>query len=135
MKRLSGGDLRLDDLKGNVVLLDIWASWCAPCKQELPILDDMAARLAATLATLYLADRWLNLPVPVRGALLVLVGLLLLRELWRHLGRPLLRGPDRLDTARLVEREISHPFPLTRQGGDCGQVKLPRAAEEAPLRV
>jgi thiol-disulfide isomerase/thioredoxin len=35
----------LTKLKGKVVLLDIWASWCAPCKEELPVLDDMARRL------------------------------------------------------------------------------------------
>jgi len=27
------------------LLLDVWASWCAPCKQELPMLNDMAGRL------------------------------------------------------------------------------------------
>jgi thiol-disulfide isomerase/thioredoxin len=32
-------------IKGQVVLLDIWASWCAPCKEELPLLDSMAGRL------------------------------------------------------------------------------------------
>ena len=40
----SGKELRLSSRKGKVVLLDIWASWCVPCKDELPVLDDLARR-------------------------------------------------------------------------------------------
>ena len=43
--RLDGGSLALSSLRGKVVLLDVWASWCVPCKRELPMLDAIASRL------------------------------------------------------------------------------------------
>jgi cytochrome c biogenesis protein CcmG, thiol:disulfide interchange protein DsbE len=38
-------ELRLSSHRGKVILLDIWASWCVPCKDELPVLDDLAWKL------------------------------------------------------------------------------------------
>ena len=31
--------LNLKDYKGNLILLNFWATWCAPCKEEMPSLD------------------------------------------------------------------------------------------------
>lgn len=39
-----GGTVRLSQLKGNVVLLNVWATWCGPCKMELPIVQRMYDR-------------------------------------------------------------------------------------------
>ena len=45
VKSLAGETVTLSAFKGKVVLLDFWASWCEPCKQELPLLDKLAPRL------------------------------------------------------------------------------------------
>jgi thiol-disulfide isomerase/thioredoxin len=42
---LSGKTIDVASYKGRVLLLDVWASWCGPCKEELPMLDAMAKRL------------------------------------------------------------------------------------------
>ena len=33
--------LNLEDYKGNLILLNFWATWCAPCKEEMPSLDSL----------------------------------------------------------------------------------------------
>lgn len=38
-EKLSGGRLRLSDLKGKVIALNFWATWCGPCLVEMPALQ------------------------------------------------------------------------------------------------
>ena len=40
-----GQRLTLADLRGRTVLVNLWATWCAPCKAEMPALDRLQARL------------------------------------------------------------------------------------------
>jgi peroxiredoxin len=40
LKSLTGETFQLSSLRGEVVLLNFWATWCAPCEAEMPILED-----------------------------------------------------------------------------------------------
>ncbi len=35
----NNNQMDMDDFKGNLILLNFWATWCAPCKEEMPSLD------------------------------------------------------------------------------------------------
>jgi len=39
---LAGRSHTLDDYRGNVVLVNFWATWCEPCRDEYPMLNDLA---------------------------------------------------------------------------------------------
>jgi len=64
----SGETISLSDLKGDVVMVNFWATWCAPCRQEMPHLEALYQRykdLGFTLLAVNVednragADKWL----------------------------------------------------------------------------
>ena len=42
-KDVNQKDVNLDDYKGKLLILNFWATWCAPCKEEMPSLDNLQA--------------------------------------------------------------------------------------------
>jgi thiol-disulfide isomerase/thioredoxin len=44
-KDAAGSDLTLADFRGRAVLLNVWATWCGPCRKEMPALDRLQAKL------------------------------------------------------------------------------------------
>jgi peroxiredoxin len=41
LKDIAGSDVSLSDFEGKVVVLDLWATWCPPCRQEIPVLVEL----------------------------------------------------------------------------------------------
>jgi peroxiredoxin len=47
LKDMHGKDVRLASYKGKVVLINFWATWCGPCKYEIPLFVDLQNRFAS----------------------------------------------------------------------------------------
>src|SRR5512139_1896717 len=68
-----GGNVQLSSLRGQVVMINFWATWCGPCRQEMPLLEQLHAKyepLGFTLLGVNVepdsaeAEKWLK-SVPV----------------------------------------------------------------------
>ena len=46
-KDSTGAEFKLSKWQGRVVLLNLWATWCAPCRQEMPTLNDVQKQLGS----------------------------------------------------------------------------------------
>jgi thiol-disulfide isomerase/thioredoxin len=46
LKSLDGNTQKLSDLRGSIVVLNFWATWCGPCREELPLLSRLSQEYA-----------------------------------------------------------------------------------------
>ncbi len=52
LTRLEGADLSLGSFKGKPVMINFWATWCPPCKEEMPLLERYSKKYAEKLVLL-----------------------------------------------------------------------------------
>jgi len=46
LKSVDGKDVRLSDYRGRVVLLNFWATWCPPCRSEMPSIESLNRKMS-----------------------------------------------------------------------------------------
>lgn len=66
---LQGIPLRLADLRGQVVVLDFWATWCVPCRVSMPVVQKVTSELGVTAVAINRDEDELGRPQRVKAFL------------------------------------------------------------------
>jgi thiol-disulfide isomerase/thioredoxin len=109
LETLDGGQVTLDSLRGKPVVLDFWATWCAPCEDQIPVLNAFQAQYGERVSVIGISVDWDRKAVAPFAAKLrvsypVLYGDEQLGEQYGVLGLPTLfvLGPDgRIQTSHI----------------------------------
>jgi thiol-disulfide isomerase/thioredoxin len=56
LQRLDGSTLRLADLKGKVIIVNFWASWCNPCVEEFPSMVKLAEKMNGNVVVVAVSE-------------------------------------------------------------------------------
>lgn len=101
---LSGETFKLSDMKGEVVVLDFWASWCGPCMKTMPAVDAAVSEVGGGKAKLYAV----NLEEPAERAQAALVRL--------NLQTPVVLDSDGVAAQRFQATAIPQTVIVDRKG-------------------
>ncbi len=104
LKDPAGADISVADFKGKKLLINFWASWCLPCREEMPALDALAAS--------YNSDQFMVLPVNTGDVQEGKAEAFLAEGNWAHL--PLYQDPSGFSIIeRLKTSAVSAGLPAT----------------------
>ena len=57
LAKLDGGNLALANLRGRWVIINFWATWCVPCREEMPYLQELSSRYPNQLTVIGINQR------------------------------------------------------------------------------
>ena len=102
VRTLDKKTVSLSDLHGRVVVLNYWATWCGPCKQELPVLDTYARTHATAPVTILALEPEYKVQDYQLRKLAAKVGFTVVRDL-RGTGYDLIDGA--FPTSYIIDRD------------------------------
>ena len=106
-----GGKLSLADFKGRAVLLNLWATWCVPCRSEMPALDKLQAQAGGA--------KFEVVAVNVDTARVERAGQFLDQIGVSHLARYADHSGDAFETLRLAGKALGLPTSLLIDAEGC----------------
>ena len=117
----AGKAIRLSDLRGRIVIVNMWATWCGPCRAEMPTLDRLAAKYPKDLVVLAVSNDEGGWPA--------------IDQFWKsqfpHLRVAL--APDRQLAARLGALGLPYSLIVDRDGREIAGVPRGAAWDEGQL--
>ncbi|MDZ4120793.1 MAG: TlpA disulfide reductase family protein, partial [Candidatus Cloacimonadaceae bacterium] len=111
---IDGNKVKLSDLRGSIVILDFWATWCAPCRMAMPLIDEWMRKKMPAGVRVFSINVWERDPQKAKDfmrekayAMTLLMGYNELAEHYGFDGIPFICVIDQQGNLRYVESGFS----------------------------